>query len=133
MFIVTFVLFATPVLGLTYLLRRVRKPADASSKKGLRKRAIPPDVRTQIRRKIVKEADELFALEEEIDHFGEGSEPDVHPEKAVDAIIEAARLRTKLEAQCRRDGLPIGLVRRRRSATLNPTVGLLEKDEPPPS
>lgn len=127
MLIVTIALIAAIVLGLL-MRRRYRKPAHGAPKSGGRKRELSSVARNQIRRTIVKEGDYLCALEEEITHFGEGSEPDVQPDKADRARNEAAHLRSKLEAQCRRHGMPIGLVRRRRSATLNPTVGPIEKD-----
>ncbi len=81
--------------------------------------------RNAARTRIIEEVKRLDALEAETPHLCEGSGPGFLPDGAEERRREAAKLHAKLEAECRRYRLPLGLVRRRRSS-LVPTVGLLQ-------
>lgn len=112
------ILLSAALLGLLRMRRASRKAAQDRENDGGRKEAPDFSERHEARRRIVREAARLRELEDAVMRFSEGSEPAVLPEESEGVRLEAARLRSKLESECVRRGLPIGLVRRSRAVSV---------------
>ena len=112
------ILLSAALLGLLRMRRASRKDAHAREGDADRKDAADFNDRHEVRRRIVQEAARLRELEDAVTRFGEGSEPAASSEESEGARLEAARLRSKLESECVRRGLPIGLVRRSRAVSV---------------
>lgn len=103
-----------------YLIRRRRAEAQFAAQSGP-----SPAERNAARARVIEGVKRLDALESQVAQFAEGSDPGFPPDGHDDRRRQAAELHAKLEAECRRYCLPLGLVRRRRTS-LVPTVGLLQ-------
>lgn len=75
--------------------------------------------RKEARIRIVAEVGKLIELEDEAEHPRDDADPGIRD--------RAADLRQRLEAQCRKAGLPLGLVRLRRSDRTPPRLPELKK------
>lgn len=100
--------------------RRLRASSDDEADE-IRKRQIA-------RERVRRQAPRLHELEERLLAFAEGSDPGV-PGGAEALRIEAAALRERLEADCRKHRLPLGIVRYHGARRMTLTPGIVRRLE----
>lgn len=111
--ILVVIAFAATLYLLIRFRRRVRG-ADALDTEAIR-------VRQAARARVIAETSRLRELEDRVQQLAEGSDPGI-PNRLEAVRTEAADLRTRLEADCKRHCLPIGLVRSLRAPAVRPVA-----------
>lgn len=105
---------AGAVLAAAWFIRRRRRAAVERAKEAADARR-----RKEARARIIAQVDKLIELEDEAEHPRDDSDPGIRD--------RAADFRQRLEAQCKQEGLPLGLVRLRRSDRTPPRLPELKK------